>query len=213
MPRLAAVVALLSLGLLAAAAPAEVLRFTLPSYDAYESIEGYWVPYCTPSPAPVGPVGEVRLYQLGYPSPEQVHPAGATGSLDSFLVDVSDGEQRTYYVTTTKLTGVESCRSNLVTLNGRLAAQEPAPGAWLGIPRPNPTRGLVVVSLRLPEAGAASLEVLDIAGRRLTRLFEGERAAGIHLALWDTRQVAPGIYLMIARLGAWRAARRVLVLR
>jgi hypothetical protein len=95
-----------------------VLRFTTPAVDAYDGLPG--TAYCEPSPAPVGTLSEARLYRLGEPVPEQVHAAGAPGERDSFSVDVSDGAQRTYYVTVAKPSGAESCRSNYVTLNGSL---------------------------------------------------------------------------------------------
>jgi hypothetical protein len=116
-------------------------------------------------------------------------------------------------VIVTKATGVRSCRSNLVTCNGRLAVADSTSGAWLGIPRPNPTRGLVATSLCLPAAGVASLEVYDVAGRRVARLLSGHRNPGVHVALWDARGAAAGIYLITARRGGWSATRRVLVMR
>jgi hypothetical protein len=99
------------------AAALTVLRFTTPTQDAYDGLGGA---YCETSPAPVGVLAEARLYRLGVPQPEQVHVAGLPGARDSFAVDVSDGGQRTYYVTLSKPSGVESCRSNYVTLNGQL---------------------------------------------------------------------------------------------
>jgi hypothetical protein len=95
-----------------------MLRFATPTQDAYNGLgEGY----CRPSPAPVGALSEARLYQLGELGPVQVHVAGLPGARDSFAVDASDGAQRTYYVTLAKPSGVESCRSNYVTLNGSVS--------------------------------------------------------------------------------------------
>jgi hypothetical protein len=102
-----------------------VLRFITPVHDSWGGVAGSG---CEESPAPVGILGEVRLCRLDEMSlaPEQVHAARQPGEPDSFFVDASDGVQRTYYVTATKITGVESCRSNYVTLNGSLDVQ-PAP--------------------------------------------------------------------------------------
>ncbi len=199
-------VSLLMLFVVAAQARPEVLRFTTPATDAW----GDSLP-CDPSPAPIGPLGEVELWQLGAATPEQSHAASIPGAPDSFVVDCG-GDQRTYYVIVTKATGVRSCPSNLVTLNGRLAVDPPGPGAWLGMPRPNPTRGLVAVSVCLPEAGRVLLEVFDVGGRRVARLMDARRSAGVHIALWDGRHAAPGAYVVVARLGAWQGTRRVLVL-
>ncbi len=200
-------VSVLALLLLAAPAKPEVLHFTTPARDAW----GDSLP-CEPSPAPVGPLGEVELWQLGAAAPEQCHAAGTPGAVDSFSLDCG-GEQRTYYVIVTKATGIRSCPSNLVTLNGRLAVSDSTSGAWLGIPRPNPTRGLVAVPVCLPEAGRVQIEVFDVAGRRVARILDARRGAGVHVTLWDARRSAPGLYLVVARLAAWQGTRRVLVLR
>ena len=196
-----------ALVILAVPIRAEVLRFTTPTRDTWaDSLP------CEPSPAPVGPLGGVELWQLGAAAPEQQHVATAPGATDSFIVDCG-GEQRTYYVIVTKVTGVRSCPSNLVTLNGRLAVDPAGPGAWLGSPRPNPTSGLVAVPVYLPAAGRVLLDVFDVGGRRVARLLDARRAAGVHVALWDARRSAPGVYIVVVRLGVWQGTRRVLVLR
>jgi len=198
--------ALLALLLAQDPARAEILRYTTPLHDARVDA------YCQESVAPVGLLGEAQLWQLGASRPEQHHPALAPGAPDSFELD-SQGELRTYVVTVTKESGVQSCSSNLVTLNGRADVLTGDPNLWLGAPRPNPARDLVAVPVCLPEAGRISLEVLDVAGRRVARLLEGQRPPGVHIALWDARVAAPGVYLITVRFGAWQATRRVLVLR
>jgi hypothetical protein len=199
--------ALVILAVFAAPSRPEVLHFSTPAMDAW----GDSLP-CEPSPAPVGPLGEVELWQLGAAAAEQCHAAAAPGAVDSFTL-ACGGEQRTYYVIVTKATGIRSCPSNLVTLNGRLAVTDTTSVAWLGIPRPNPTQGLVAVPVCLPEAGRVLLEVYDVAGRRVARILDTRRGAGVHVALWDARRSAPGLYVVVARLGAWQGTRRVLVLR
>jgi hypothetical protein len=101
-----------------------VLAFTTPTHDAWPDS----VP-CAESIAPVGKLGTARLYRLGEPAPEQSHAALAPGARDSFSVSVPSGEMRTYYVTVAKASGVESCRSNYVTINGQLdVPQAPVAG-------------------------------------------------------------------------------------
>jgi hypothetical protein len=92
------------------------LAFTLPTHSA-GPVDG-----CAEGPHELHALDEVRLYQLGQNVPEQHHVAGPLGSRDSFRVDVSDGAQRTYYVTCTNQDGAESCPSNWITLNGGLDA-------------------------------------------------------------------------------------------
>ncbi len=133
-----------------------------------------------------------------------------SGAPDSFDLD----EQTNYFVQVRKVTGVPNCPSNLITLCGRVGVS-PGPGAsgpWLGVPRPNPTGGLVALTWCLPEAARTAIEVMDIAGRVVARPVDQDHAAGVHVALWDARAAAPGIYLVRARARGWSAARRVLVL-
>jgi hypothetical protein len=52
---------------------------------------------------------------------------------------------------------------------------------------PNPARGAVRLSFSLAAAGAASVEVLDVSGRRVVTLAHGEYAAGPHELRWDGR--------------------------
>ena len=76
---------------------------------------------------------------------------------------------------------------------------------WLDIPggyrlaldglRPNPARGDVVVSFALPSAAPARLELIDIAGRRVTSQEVGSLGAGAHvLTLSDGVPRSPGLY-------------------
>jgi hypothetical protein len=65
---------------------------------------------------------------------------------------------------------------------------------------PNPAAGPAHLSWTLPAAGRVTLEVLDVTGRRVAELFEGEAAAGPHALRWDGRDAAgravpPGVYL------------------
>jgi len=65
---------------------------------------------------------------------------------------------------------------------------------------PNPAAGPAHLSWTLPAAGRVTLEVLDVSGRRVAALFEGEAIAGPHAHHWDGRDDAgraapPGVYL------------------
>ena len=63
---------------------------------------------------------------------------------------------------------------------------------------PNPTRGgVMTVRFTLPRTMAASLELLDVAGRRIARRDVGSFGAGCHaLQLDESRRLAPGLYLV-----------------
>ena len=65
---------------------------------------------------------------------------------------------------------------------------------------PNPARGPATLAWTNAVAGPVTLDVLDVAGRRVTRLLSGTCPAGAQRATWDGRgasgaRVAPGVYL------------------
>ena len=83
---------------------------------------------------------------------------------------------------------------------------------------PNPFKRGTQVIFHLPREGAARLDVLDAQGRLLRTLADETYTAGRHAVAWDGtdgngRRLPPGVYLLQARVGAERQARRVVVLR
>lgn len=81
----------------------------------------------------------------------------------------------------------------------------------------NPFRRATAFRCRLPEAGAASLRVLDVAGKHVRGLLSGVLAAGEHAVVWDGRdelgRAAPaGVYFVDFSAGERRASARVVKL-
>jgi hypothetical protein len=79
---------------------------------------------------------------------------------------------------------------------------------------PNPARGEVRFDLRLPVAAVATVEVFDLAGRRVHTLARGLQAAGDHALVWDGRTAsgggrAAGLYFVRARASGFEWVRRV----
>jgi hypothetical protein len=72
-------------------------------------------------------------------------------------------------------------------------------------PRRNPARGAVALDFALPRAGHVTLEVLDLAGRRVATLVDGLRPAGSGAATFDPSGGAAGVYF--ARLRTEQGAR------
>lgn len=69
----------------------------------------------------------------------------------------------------------------------------------LEVPRPNPFTSRAEVRYYLPAAGPVTVDVVDIAGRRVRRLHEGATPAGSRSVFWDRRSndgtpVASGLY-------------------
>jgi hypothetical protein len=79
---------------------------------------------------------------------------------------------------------------------------------------PNPARGPAHFDLRLPEQTAVTVEVFDLAGRRVRRLARGPMSPGEHRIVWDGRddsgtRALDGIYFVRARMDRFEAVRRV----
>jgi hypothetical protein len=90
--------------------------------------------------------------------------------------------------------------------------------AALSAPWPNPARSVLHVRLTLARAGAAEVEVIDLAGRRVRRIAAGVLDAGSTTLAWDLRdaegrRVAPGVYLLRARTAEGTRTRRAAVVR
>ena len=109
-----------------------------------------------------------------------------------------------------------------VRANGELGSDasvsvpgEVALGFALDPIRPNPSRGgVLAVRFALPGKTAASLELLDVTGRRIATCEVGSFGAGWHaLDLGEGQHLAPGLYLVCLRQGTDRRVARVVVLK
>ncbi|MEQ1831988.1 MAG: hypothetical protein ABL977_02950 [Candidatus Eisenbacteria bacterium] len=101
-----------------------------------------------------------------------------------------------------------------VTL-ARLLAVDTAHPVELTLERPlsNPTRGPLDVRFSLPSADAATLELLDVTGRRILGSDVGAGGAGSHqVRLVPPHTVAPGLYWLRLRQGGQVRLARVVML-
>ncbi len=83
---------------------------------------------------------------------------------------------------------------------------------------PNPARDVVRVRWSLARAGDASLEVFDLAGRRVRMLAHGPQDAGPHDSTWRGENargeaVGAGVFFVRLRMAGEEAVRRVVLLR
>lgn len=65
--------------------------------------------------------------------------------------------------------------------------------------RPNPTHGLLELAFILPGGGLAAVEVFDVAGRKIGRIFSGEVGGGWRTVKWDARsegRLSTGLYFV-----------------
>ena len=92
----------------------------------------------------------------------------------------------------------------------RLAAD--LEGFSLAQNRPNPVDSRTTISFNLLEEAEVSLEVFDVAGRRVASLLNETRAAGAHSVDVDGREFAPGIYFYRLVAGDAVAQRKMVIL-
>ncbi len=92
---------------------------------------------------------------------------------------------------------------------------EPQRAEWGSVSvAPNPARSGVWVSFTLPAAGAATLELLDISGRRVAVREMSSLGAGRHrFDVASGTAVAPGLYLVRVASGVLQATAKVVVVR
>ena len=95
---------------------------------------------------------------------------------------------------------------------------------WIDVPaadvfaldglRPNPAVGTLNVSFSLPKEGPATMELLDLAGRRVIDREVGQLGRGRHVFRLDSGpRMAPGVYWLRLRQGAQQALTRAVVMR
>jgi hypothetical protein len=64
---------------------------------------------------------------------------------------------------------------------------------------PNPFDRLSTIEFSLPETDAVEVDVYDLLGRRLERLFSGRLGGGGHEITLDASGYAPGVYFLQLR--------------
>ncbi len=99
-----------------------------------------------------------------------------------------------------------------VTPGALLTAPPPASTGLALAAGPNPARGAVTARFALPDARPARLELLDLAGRRVT--VRDVSGAGAHVeTLGEGAALAPGVYLLRLTHGRDTRSTRVAVVR
>ncbi|HEX8385998.1 MAG TPA: T9SS type A sorting domain-containing protein, partial [Rubricoccaceae bacterium] len=111
-------------------------------------------------------------------------------------------------------TAWQPVRRNLYRYEGEVAGEPTAGAVRLTlVAAPNPSRGLVRVTTALDVAGEATLDVFDVRGRRVARLFAGARPAGTQTVTFDTGRLAPGVYTVRLAAGGGATSQAITVVR
>ncbi|MEM8556914.1 MAG: right-handed parallel beta-helix repeat-containing protein [Bacteroidota bacterium] len=79
----------------------------------------------------------------------------------------------------------------------------------LGAAYPNPARGTLTLPLALAEDATLDVAVYDVLGRRVQTALAGRLAAGYHEARVEGAQLAPGVYVVQARVEGATASLRL----
>jgi len=78
---------------------------------------------------------------------------------------------------------------------------------------PNPFNPSTTIEVELPEAGHATITIIDLLGRTVATLFDGEYPAGTMHLQWDANGRASGSYLCLVRAGGERAMLRLMLMK
>ncbi len=191
--------------LLEITSPEQGATIESPPYEVWFSLEGL-----TPAPQ----VGGLEVWVDGVYSGEHFDPGPV-------VLDPAPGpEEHTVRLVLLNGAGLpalpEVADSVGFFLGGTFVDEgETDPGGFrLGAPWPNPFNPATSIELRLPRAGAVSLSVYDLQGRRVRILHEGRLAAGSHVIHWRAEDLPSGCYLLRAKAeGGHSAARKALLLR
>jgi hypothetical protein len=90
-------------------------------------------------------------------------------------------------------------------------------GVQLGLPVPNPSRGVVNYSITLPTAMHVRVGLFDLFGRRVRSLVDEDRPAGLQSLQWDSSRdgslLPVGLYSLHLEAGGVTQTRRFVLLR
>jgi hypothetical protein len=94
----------------------------------------------------------------------------------------------------------------------------PPPPFAFPSPWPNPSERATNIEFQLPARATVRVEVVDVAGRRVSLLMDRGLDAGRHSMRWDGRdmagnRVAPGVYLVRVSTGGAAATRKIVEIR
>jgi len=93
------------------------------------------------------------------------------------------------------------------------AAVAVSPNLMLDPPSPNPVRGQAVFRFAARSEGRVTLEIFDVAGRRVSSLAEVAGDGVVRTVPWVTADVPAGVYFAVLSNGAERMSRKVVVAR
>lgn len=202
---------LLVLALLTTMNPRDTLRFVAPSFMPYPGA-------CDSlSLVPEQDTLVVLLERLRYPDDHwQVIDSTRTapGDTGAFVVDLGGCSPCAFRKRARDRAGNYSC-------NYTVPINLPAPADPVGVagsvvlqePRvsPTPVRDMASVAFDVRETGRVWLDIFDVAGRHIARVFDKTLEPGTHIALIDARNLPVGVYALRINDGRQRGTRMVVL--
>ncbi|MBK7369461.1 MAG: hypothetical protein IPJ04_16645 [Candidatus Eisenbacteria bacterium] len=141
------------------------------------------------------------------------------GSVERAVVsDVPEGSAIYFALRTRDERGNWSRLSNVAVTYAVTDVADGGIALDFSLPSDNPAHELTQFTLSMPRRGAATVDAMDVSGRRVRRIVRGDMAAGRHTIAWDLRDdtgalARPGVYFVRAQVEGLNFVRRVVVLK
>ena len=142
-----------------------------------------------------------------------------SGTIERLILpDMPEGASIYFALRTRDERGNWSRVSNTLTTLGVTDVNGDAPRLDFSAAFPSPAKTSTHFTLKLPRRTEATVEVLDVTGRRVRELVRGELASGEHDVVWNLQDDAghlsrAGVYFVRAKALGEQFLRRVVVLR
>jgi len=78
---------------------------------------------------------------------------------------------------------------------------------------PNPFNPSTRIRYSLAEDSDVRIEIYDLRGRNVDTLVHGAQSAGVHTIIYEPRQLASGVYLVLMRAGSFRSTQRMMLVK
>lgn len=166
---------------------------------------------------------EAPELSVSIPLTERLFGQGARAQFDNVTVTISERDLKpnnSYMVPANfellaRAPGGNEASPDVMAATG--AALTAMPEVSFSALSPNPTSGPARMEFTMPRDGNVRLTILDMQGRTVSTLAEGDFAAGRHQVSWSGRTaagaVSPGVYYARLEIGGQQMVRRFAVVR